>query len=245
MRSERRHELDSNDLADSATAIVDRIRPYLGPLGLAVAAAVLGLAAWTFVDSRRAAAREQSWDECLAAIAGGQAAGLEGVVARHAGTPAAQWAGLILADGILDQGSQLLYVDRAQAESRLQDAVARYSALLASTTLDFVRERATFGLAKARENLGQLTEALDGYKAVVREHPNSAVRRFAEARIQALDRESTRQWYDWFAQQKPEPPQADGAVPPPAAPAPGGGEPTTGQPAAEPAPAGTGTDAPG
>ncbi|MFM9057961.1 MAG: tetratricopeptide repeat protein [Planctomycetaceae bacterium] len=245
MRSERRHELESNDLADSATALVDRIRPYLGTVGLAVAAAVLGLAAWTFVDSRRAADREQSWDDCLAALAGGQPAGLEAVIERHKGTTAAQWAQLVLADGLLDQGSRLLYVDRTQATAQLDAAAARYKKLLEPTTLDLVRERATFGLAKVRENLGLLPEAIDGYKAVVKDHPNSAVRRFAEARIQTLERDSTRQWYDWFSQQKPEPPQADGAAPPPTAPATGDGEPAAGQPATGTAPAGTGADAPG
>jgi hypothetical protein len=242
MQPDRRHDLETNALADSVATFVERIRPHLRTLGLAAAAAAVGFVAWTVVESRRAAAREESWDACLAAIGSGQAAALDGVATRYPGTPAAQWARLVLADGLLDQGSQLLYSDRAQAEQQLQSAVATYAALLASSPLDFVAERATFGLAKARENLGSLAEARRGYEAVVAEHPGSAVRRFAEGRIAALDRESTRQWYDWFAQQKPVPPaNADGATQPATTPAPG--EPAAGAPAASGT--GAGSDAPG
>lgn len=240
MQSDRRHELESNVLADSAAAVVERIRPHLITLGLAAAVAVVACAAWSLVESRREATREESWDACMAAMGSGQAAALDGVVNRYPGTPAAQWSRLVLADGLLDQGSQLLFTDRPQGEQRLQAAVATYSALLASRPLDFIAERATFGLAKARENLGGLTEARSGYAAVVAEHPDSAVRRFAEERIAALERESTRRWYDWFAQQKTaSAANADGATPPATTPAAGPAEPAAG------GPAGSGTDAPG
>jgi len=240
MQSDRRHELETNDLADSASVLVERFRPYLGTIGLAAAAALIGMLAWTIVDSRRAAAREESWDACLAAMATGQAAALDAVAARYEGTPASQWARLVTADGLLDQGSQLLYTDRTQAEQRLLAAVNAYSRILGSAPLGLVAERATFGLAKARENLGSLEEARRGYETVVREYPASGVRRFAEARIAALDRATTREWYDWFSQQKPVPAKPDGAAPESATPAGGAVEPAADAPAA----AGSGTDAP-
>ena len=242
MQSDRRHELESNDLADSASVLVERFRPYLGTIGLAAAASLIGMLAWTIVDSRRVAAREESWDACLAAMTTGQAAALDAVAARYEGTPAAQWARLVTADGLLDQGAQLLSTDRAQAEQRLLAAVNAYSRVLASATPGLVAERATFGLAKARENLGSLEEARRGYETVVREYPASAVRPFAEARIAALDRDATRQWYAWFSQQKPAAATPDGSAAPESQPPAGGAV----QPAADaPAAAGTGTDAPG
>lgn len=254
MKSDRRHDLESNDLADSAAVLAERLRPYLRTIGLAAAALLVGFAAWSVIDARRVTARQESWDECLAALGTGQTAALDTVVARHPGTPAAQWARLVTADELLDQGSQLLFVDRPQAEQRLQAAAAAYSGLLDSRPLPLIVERATFGLAKARENLGSresLEQAVEGYKTVIREHPSSAVRALAEERIAALGRESTRQWYDWFVQQKPAPPaNADGAAPAPPAAA-DAAQPGAGQPAAEPSgagqPAGTGsgTDAPG
>ena len=237
MQSDRRHELETNVLADTVARFAERLRPHLFTMGLAAAALAVGLGAWSLVDSRRMAAREESWDACIAALGNGQAAAIDAVAVRYPGTPAAQWARLVLADGMLDQGSQTLFTDRGLAEQRLQAAVATYAALLAESPLDFVAERATFGLAKARESLGSLDEAVRGYEALVQSYPGSAVRPFAEARIAALGRQSTRQWYDWFSQQKPVPPaKADGAA---------AITPDAGSGAEQPAAAGTGTDAPG
>lgn len=238
MRSDRRHELETNDLADTAAVLAERVRPYLGTIAVAVAALAVGGGVWSLVESRRVATRQESWEAVLAALSSGQPTMLDTAVARYPGTPAAQWGRLVTAEELLDQGSQALYVDRALADQRLRAAESIYVALLASGPLDFVAERATFGLAKARENLGSLDEARRGYEAVVREHPGSAVKRFAAERVAALGRESTRQWYDWFIQQKPVPPRADGAATESTAP-------TAGPEAERPADAGTGTDASG
>jgi hypothetical protein len=67
-------------------------------------------------------------------------------------------------------------------------------------------ERATFGLAKARESLGQLDEARRGYAAVAAEFPEGALAGLARKHAATVDREATRQWYDWFAAQKITPP---------------------------------------
>ena len=245
MQSDRRHELETNALADSVAALADRLRPHLGSLGLVVALVVIALGAWNIVESRRVAAREESWDACSAAINGGQPAAVEEAVARYAGSPAAQWARLILADAALEQGVQALVTNRAQGEERLRAAETAYAAVLASAPLEAVAERATFGLAKARESLGRLDEARPGYEVIVREHPSSPLRPLAEERVAALGRAATRQWYDWLASQKPAPPTNDAAPATPSSPA-GAAEPgPAGSPAGPAAPAGTGTGAPG
>ena len=246
MQSDRRHELESNDLAESVTAVTERIRPYIGTIGLGVVALALAAAAWSLVESRRRTASEESWDACVAAMNSGQAAALADTAARYRGTPAAQWAGLVLADGALSEGTQLLFTDRPRGEERLRTAVSAFRELLDSAPPRLVAERATFGLAKARESLGSLEEARRGYEAVMKDYPGSAVERFAEARISALDREATRQWYDWFAQQKPAPPTSDGATPSSPQPDSGTAGPATGEPASGTgAGAGPGTDASG
>lgn len=244
MQPDRRHDLETNDLADTVAAFVARMRPQLGAIGLVAAAAVIGLAGWNLVQSRRAAAREESWEACSAAFNPWQPSVIEDVTARYAGTPAAEWARLILADAALDQAIPLLLQDRAAAEQRLRAAESGYAAVLAVPAPAAVTERATFGLAKVRESLGNLDEAVRGYEAIVREHPDGALRPFAEERIAALGRKSTREWYAWLAQQKPASPPADAATPSQAPAA--GAVPAAGDtPAAPGAPAGTGTGAAG
>lgn len=242
MQTDHRHELDSNALADAFAACADRLRPHARSIGLVAALAVIALAAWNLIESRRVAAREESWEACSAAINAGQPAAVEDAAARYAGTPAGLWARLILSDAALEQGVQALVADRALGEQRLRAAEAGYANVLASEPSPTIAARATFGLAKTRESLGGLDEARRGYEVIVQEHPASPMRPLAEERIAALGRESTRQWYDWLASQKLAPATAaDGAAPTPDSPAavaPG----ADGPPAA---PAGSGTDAPG
>lgn len=205
MDADHRHELEKNDLAESTVAVLDRIRPHLGTILLAALAAVAAVAAWEVVGTQRAAASAQSWDACMAALGGGNADQLADVIRRYPGTPAAQWSQLLMADAAIADGSQLLFADRAKARERLESAVGFYSAVLAERPLPLIAERATFGLAKARECLGQLDEARRGYEALVKEYPSSAVRGLAAGRIAALSRGSARQWYDWFDGWKPAP----------------------------------------
>ena len=243
MRSERRHELEENDLADTAVTLVERLQPHLRTIGLVAVAALVALGGWTLVSEQRAAGRAESWDACMAALSAGDPRRLDDVIRRYAGTPAAQWSQLLVADNALAEGSQLLYADRARAQERLRAAAGVYGAVLAEAPAGLVAERATFGLAKVRENLGELDEARRGYEALVAEYPSSAAREMADGRIAALSRESTRQWYDWFGSQKPvTPPVPDAAAKPAAEPAAApAAEPGAATPAAEP---GAGTDAP-
>jgi hypothetical protein len=88
--------------------------------------------------------------------------------------------------------------DRSQGVRRLQDAVGRYTAVNAQRPGPLATERAIFGLARARESLGELAEAKRGYEALVVEYPESPFRGLAEERAAALTRGSVERWYKWF-----------------------------------------------
>lgn len=218
-------ELGDNDLAEAAVAVYDRMRPYLSTVLAAAAAAVVGLVLWSLVAAQSEATRRQSWDACLAAMNAGEPNALAEVMRRYPGTAAARWAELLTADQATAEGADLLFVDRARGESRLQAAVDLYTALIATAPTGLLAERAVFGLAKARECLGQLAEARRGYEAVAAEFPQEPLAQVASRRAAELGSDATRQWYDWFATVKPaaakEAQNADPATPadPAAAPA--------------------------
>ena len=199
-------ELGDNDLADATLAIVDRVRPYFGTILAGLAVALAAFVAFAMVSSQSEVTRQQSWDACLAAMSTGDVESFTEVVRRYPGTDAARWAELMMADAAAAQGSELLFVDRSRAEGRLQAAVEAYSALMADKPKGLLGERAIFGLAKARESLGQLAEAQRGYEAVAAEFPTDTLAQVAAGRAAELNRESTRQWYDWFGAQKIAPP---------------------------------------
>jgi len=242
-------DLEDNDLASGTLALVDRIRPHLGTILFGVLALFAALAAWTLITSQTKARLAAGWDECLTALAEGDAGRLETVANRYDGTPAAQWAEIMLADTALADGNRLLLTDRVQGVRRLEEAVGRYTAVNAQRPGPLAAERSIFGLARARESSGELAEAKRGYEALVAEYPESPFRPLAEERITALGRESTGRWYKWFESRPPvaaataQPPAAESNKPAnapaepaqPAAASDKPAEPAAGEPAAKPA----------
>lgn len=199
-------DIRDNDLAEKTIEFIDRLRPHLNTLLLAAAGLLLAAIGWVLVSSQSATTRSQSWDAYLAGLSSGDVQSFDEVIRRYPGTPAADWSRLVLADMALTEGTELLFADKDRAPPRLQAAVDLYSAILAARPSGMLAERATFGLAKARESLGQLDEARLGYAAVAAEFPNGALAQIAADHAAELGRESSRQWYDWFAAQKIVPP---------------------------------------
>jgi len=191
-------EIEDNDLATGTLALVDRIRPHLGTILLAMLGVFGAAAVWTLIRSQQAAQRTAGWDECLMALAEGDMGRLEDVVTRYGGSAAAQWAELVLADSALADGNRLIASDREKGRRRLDEAAGRYTAVNSQRPANLVAERAILGLARTRECLGDLAEAQRGYQALVAEHPDSAFRGLAEERIAALSRAGTQRWYKWF-----------------------------------------------
>lgn len=227
MQAEHRHELEENDLANATMSVVDRIRPYVRPIGLAAVGAFAALAAWTVVTAQRSAEKEQAWDACLAAVSTRDGGRLGDVISRYPGSAAAQWSQLLLADNALAEGSRLVFTERDRGRERLQGAADLYGGLLGQKPPAAAVERAIFGLAKTREALGELEAARLGYQTLAAEHPQSPLRGLADARVAALSRPATAGWYDWFASRKPENNAAPAADATPA---------TSGKPAADAAP---------
>ena len=235
-----------NDLANATLQVIDRLRPHFNTILVAIGAVLAAVMAYAVVSAQAEAGRAQSWDACLAAMSSGDVESFNEVVRRYPGTPAAQWAEILLADAAAAEGTELLFIDRKRAEGRLQAAVELYLALIAGRPRGLLAERAVFGLAKARESLGQLAEAQRGYEAVAAEFPADALAGVARARAVDLGRESTRQWYDWFGSQQIAPPAAPpvgpaGAASPadaaiPATPAAAPASPSGDAPAASPQP---------
>lgn len=214
-------EIEDNDLAQATMSIVDRIRPHLTTILAAIGIAFAGMAAWTLIASQKAAEKSLAWDECLSAVGTRDASRLGAVPARFPGSAAAIWSQILLADNALAEGGRIVFIDKTRGRERLQAAADGYAAVMAQRPATLAAERATFGLARAREALGELEAARRGYEAVAKEYPSSPLRGLAESHAASLSRPATVAWYDWFANDaKPAaPPSAEPAATGTAAPA--------------------------
>jgi len=202
MQTDRRHELEENVLAEKTFELYERLRPYVTSLLMILAAGLVAGIAMVLISSQLSVSRAQSWDACLAALSGGTPDSFNDVMQRYPGTPAAQWSQIMLADTSLADGAELLFRNRLQAELRLQSAIELYTSVIVAKPQGMLAERAIFGLAKARESLGELDAAKQGYEVVAAEYPSGAMARLAADHAASLGREQSRQWYDWFAAQK-------------------------------------------
>ncbi len=205
MKAERRHELQHNELADWLSGTAERLRPYSRAiLGVTIAAVVL-LLAYYLITSRAEKKQSAAWDKYLHALSAttpdASTTELEETVERYSKTPAAVWAEATLGDMELGDGIGQLFVDKVDAEKKIKRAIGHYEAVLEKADDPLLKARVLFGLAHAQESLGELEKARQSYEALV--DLKGPYQQLAEDRVAALGRDSTHDFYAWFASEEP------------------------------------------
>ena len=209
MKTERRHELAKNDLADWLGERIEALRPYSGAVSASVLAAAVLIFAGVVWYQKREATASQAWEEYFSALEqpdpNKSFERLEQVADDYpADSPAALWSRLSLADSQLSKGVDELFKDRTSARKALDDAIDHYRAVVETAPAgSLLAERATFGLAEAYESKNDLEQAREHYREVLAEWPDGAFSSMAKSRLDDLDRKSTKDFYDWFAKQSP------------------------------------------
>lgn len=205
MKSERRHELERNQLLVWFLKTSERIKPYTNAILGAIIVVLLAVLAATFWMRYHEGQSGGAWDEYFAAMSSMDRTALENVAQKHPGTAAGHWALVTLGDLQLDSGCNLLFVNKTSANLELRKAVENYHAVLAQAANPALQERAAYGLARAREAQGDLEQALKAYGEIVEKWPKGTFGEIAKERIADLKSKSTRSFYDKFAKYDPKP----------------------------------------
>ncbi len=203
MKTERRHELETNVLADSLGHLADAERPYGKTVLAAVIAVIVALLAWTYISSQNKTREIDGWNGYFQAVNNRDEQMLQDVTEQFSGTKVAQWARLTLGDWRLDNGTNRLLADRKIASDQLREASETYQALLLQTNESTIQQRATFGLARAREALGDLDKARADYQSLAEKWPDSPFAAVSKKRAAELEKLPTKQFYDWLAAYEP------------------------------------------
>jgi hypothetical protein len=205
MKSERRHELQQNQLADWMASSITTVRPYTNAIlgiGLALLIVIVAAVLW---HQRTGAEESRSWEDFYRAMGKNSFTELDTVVDTYPGSDAARWATVISGDLHLDQGCQELFSDRARANQELTKAVECYQDVLEQNASSTLRERAIYGLARAREARGELEKASGDYQQLVDNWPDGPYAKVAQGRLDDLKRPSIKEFYDRFAKFDPKP----------------------------------------
>lgn len=207
MKAEERHRLHQNELEEFAARVADGFERYglTTLLALCVVGVIAAGSTWWIRSS--AAKSAVAWTQ-LADARGAE--DFAAVADKHPGTSAAQWSMLKRGELLLDTGIQLLFTDRETALSELKNAAEQFRSLLNSSPASPVlRERSLLGLARCEEATcdGDTTAALDAYRKLLTEFPESIYKDQAGRRIKSLETGGTKEFYAWFAKSNPKPPE--------------------------------------
>jgi len=209
MKTERRHQLETNALADRLGHLIERLEPYSTPIVGVVVAIVLIVVTYLYLSSQTKTKAAEGWNRYLAAtlsLSGTDPLGqLEEVAAQYDGTPAGDWARLRMADIQLSNAIDELFRDRASANEQLRQAADNYRQVSEQADDDLLIKRALLGLGQTHESLDELDDARHSYQELVDRFADSTLANLAQQRLGMLDRRSTKEFYDWFVQQTPAP----------------------------------------
>ena len=220
MKTERRHELQKNELADQLGSWIQQASPYGKQILGVVAGLLLLFLLVRWFSGSQTQQLEKAWLAYHQAIndrelvAGGQRlkpTRLNQVMETYAGTLPAAWARLRLAEDKLDAGTYLLFTNRAEGQEELQDAQSMFEKVEADAkqfnepARGMLLKRASLGKAKAAECLssGDLKDALQDYKNIEDKWPVSSYSMVAKSRQEVLAKESASEFYTWFDEYKP------------------------------------------
>jgi hypothetical protein len=198
MKSERRHNLETNELAIRMQDWIDRLKPYASQIALVI----VGLIALAYVASAWGGAsvvkEKNAWDEyTLASYSTDPELASMKLLAENeefASTSVPEWAYLAWANRQVQLASQTYLTDRAGTTKRLESVQKILAHLAEDAANQQVRERAQYGLAQALEMLGK---AEDAKKAYGRVKGDLVV--LAESRSEELDDSEVLKACEWLA----------------------------------------------
>jgi hypothetical protein len=203
MKTQRRHELQTNELADWLGQKIEAIRPYTKAiLGVAVVVAA-GLFAVLFLSAHKSREQASSWQQLYASMLARDVDKLEQLAQANGDSTAGLWAWQNAASVLLEEGTRLLHVDRANANRQLGRARNAYQSVIEQTQDDLLKPCAILGLAQCYEALNNYAEAEKQYDRVIEGWPGTAVEAVARERRAFLQQSSTREFLAWFDRQEP------------------------------------------
>jgi len=212
MSSERRHQLEHNELAVWLFKVNKSIEPYSKQIAILVSLSIVALLAWSFLSSEEVAKRSDATLQLIQASGSGDAVMLGQVAESYQGTSSGSWAKLYEGQALVSQGIQAIFTDRTGAEELLQQAEDVLLSAVNSSTETLLVSRGHYGIAQARETLGEVEKAIESYNQVIQVNESEAMVKRAEARIEALERPESQAFLAWFSEQDFSPP--DPSLPP-------------------------------
>lgn len=208
MKTERRHELQHNELADWLLGTAERVKPHVTRIAALLLAVLVVYGVYRFIHAQTSVKQQAGWNAYYQASQTGNTNELQAIARDYAGEQVSYWALLRLADVQLNDGIDDLFINTPEGRKKVDQAAANYDAVLKGNADAPLRERALFGLGRCQESLDKLAAAQASYEQLAKEFSKGPFAQMAEHRLKSLKSESSKSFYDWFARQDATPPPA-------------------------------------
>jgi hypothetical protein len=196
MKSERRHELQHNELADWLAKTGDDIKPYQNYILLGVVAVVVVVVGYTLWSRSAAATTTKAWTELGAAMQSGDTDALAQVIKAYPNTNVAYVGSVVAADLHLAKGCDQRFKSKSAAQQELSSAIALYDTVLKQCRTQSLLARATYGMARAKETQCDRDAAKKLYEEVVAKWPEGTYASATQEHLQELAQRETGQILD-------------------------------------------------
>lgn len=196
MKSEERHELETNSLAKFLSEGSDKLGPYASYLVYGVLAVVALWAIISLTTGNMRAKQEREWDSYTIATLPGMydAVALRSAAEEYPNQPVGELADIAWADGQLTDGCNTYFSNKTQAMESLDGAAEAYQRLAKSTSNKVLKSRAQLGYAKALEAKGEIKDAIAAYEKVT-----GTFSEIADERVKELEAVDAEKYGDWLA----------------------------------------------
>ncbi|TWU34969.1 YfgM family protein [Novipirellula artificiosorum] len=212
MKSERRHELQENILANHLGNINRAIEPYSRQIAIAVVLLAVAAIWYSLYSSKVSGRRSDATLKLIQESETQDPEALATVGTQYPGAPAASWADLYRGSALLAQGTRTLFLNRSDAETQLSDAKTAFESALSNGKDKLLKSRAHYGIARSAEAMGSIEEAIAAYEDCIKVGESEEMAKACQDRITALNDPDTTKFMAWFADQDFTP--ADPSLPP-------------------------------
>jgi predicted negative regulator of RcsB-dependent stress response len=196
MKSQHRHELETNALSKWLDVFVAKVGPHATTiLGVLVALVVI-VFGYSYITSESAAQQSEGWNVYNQAVEGyiPNLEALHQAAQENAGTPMQALSDLTWADGQVWMAARAYIQNRAAGMEVLNKALGTYENVIKETNDPKLASRAHFGLARLYELKGDLEKARAEYQLV-----QGGFSEIAKQRADDLAEKRIQEACDWLA----------------------------------------------
>jgi hypothetical protein len=195
MKTERRHELETNTLARGLESWKEWLAPYSTAIVTVILVLMAGYVGATMYSAYQSGVNREAWDEYQLAVLGNDMEQLSRTAqgGDHGGSAMQEWALIEWSDRQLFEAAEQYLSDREAAKKKLASIAGIYE-VVADSDSDELRNRARLGLGRTYEMQDRLEDARRQYSLV--EGELGAV---AAGRIERLEQKKTQEAIKWLA----------------------------------------------